>query len=171
MLFRSPVLKYSLIWVPKTVRHITITTYFWFISVVHLSQTLQYVDSVCFLSGTTAKVTHVYVDPCKQSSCILHKGTNSTISVAFIPTASVPSVKALVHGVIAGIPIPFPISGDDGCINSGLTCPLKPGVEVKYAKAIPVSTSYPSVSIQNHVALKHLWLELIINYVSCCLGS
>ena len=100
--------------------------------------------------GTSAKATHVYIDPCTAAPCTLHKGKNSTISVAFNPTGTVTKVKAIVHGVIAGIPVPFPITGDDGCQNSGLTCPLKGGVEVKYSKAIPVLSQYPSVSTYRH---------------------
>lgn len=97
--------------------------------------------------GTTAKVTHVYIDPCNTDTCILRKGGNSTISVSFVPNGVTKSVKAIVHGVIAGIPVPFPITGDDGCQSSGLTCPLKAGIEVKYAKTIPVLKEYPSVSV------------------------
>eukprot|EP00112_Aurelia_sp_Birch-Aquarium-sp1_P015197 Seg335.3 transcript_id=Seg335.3/GoldUCD/mRNA.D3Y31 product="Prolyl-tRNA synthetase associated domain-containing protein 1" protein_id=Seg335.3/GoldUCD/D3Y31 len=92
-------------------------------------------------------VTNVFIDPCKETPCILHKGGNSTISVSFKPKAQVTAVKAMVHGIIAGIPVPFPITGDDGCKVSGLTCPLKPGVEVKYFKLIEVSPSYPSLKL------------------------
>eukprot|EP00795_Rhopilema_esculentum_P002538 gene2538-733_t len=120
---------------------------------------LKFISAAVFLSGlascmeikfkdcgsTSAKATHVYIDPCTATPCTLHKGKNSTISVAFNPTGTVTKVKAIVHGVIAGIPVPFPITGDDGCQNSGLTCPLKGGVEVKYSKAIPVLSQYPSM--------------------------
>jgi hypothetical protein len=37
------------------------------------------------------------------------------------------AVKAAVHGIIAGIPILFPIPNADGCKNSNLVCPLKSG--------------------------------------------
>jgi len=96
----------------------------------------------------SGKPTHVYVTPCMTpSSCVLHKGTNSTISVSFIPNGVTTKVTAVVHGVIAGIAVPFPMEGTDGCVKSGLTCPLKGGVEVKYSKELPVKTVYPSLKL------------------------
>ena len=113
---------------------------------------------VAFIIGKSGKPTHVYVDPCTTpSSCILHKGKNSTISVSFIPNGVVTKVTTVVHGIIGGIPIPFPMEGTDGCVKSGLTCPLKGGVEVKYFKSLPVKTLYPSVSTS------------FVAYVSACL--
>merc|ERR1712141_115557 len=95
----------------------------------------------------SGKPTHLYIDPCTSNPCALVKGKNSTISVSFIPNKAVSSVKASVHGIIAGIPVPFPITGEDGCQKSGLTCPLKAGVEVKYFKTIPVLSSYPDLKL------------------------
>jgi Niemann-Pick C2 protein len=36
------------------------------------------------------------------------------------------AVKAVVHGIIAGFPILFPIPNADGCKNSNLVCPPSP---------------------------------------------
>lgn len=57
------------------------------------------------------------------------------------------AVKAVVHGIINGTPIRFPVPNDDGCKNSNLVCPLKSGQTYLYQDSIPVATSYPSVSI------------------------
>jgi Niemann-Pick C2 protein len=57
------------------------------------------------------------------------------------------AVKAVVHGIIVGLPIPFPIPNADGCKNSNLVCPLKSGQTYFYRDAIPVAAIYPSVSI------------------------
>lgn len=65
----------------------------------------------------------------------------------FIIGKAASSVTADVHGVIAGVPVPFPLSQPDGCKNSGLTCPLKAGTTYSYNNTIPVKRSYPSVSI------------------------
>ncbi len=64
----------------------------------------------------------------------------------FFVAATTTKVTSSVHGIISGIPIPYPIKGTDGCVDSGLTCPLKAGVSVTFHKAIYVSTAYPSVS-------------------------
>ena len=44
--------------------------------------------------------------------------------------------------------MPFPIEGDDGCINSGLTCPLKEGVRELYFKTLYVRKIYPEVCMK-----------------------
>lgn len=102
--------------------------------------------NVLYVQGELGKITHVYMDPCDATPCIFHKGNNGTITISFIPNTEISSVKASVHGIISGIPLPFPIEGDDGCKDSGLTCPLKDGVEVTYFKALEVMKQYPSVS-------------------------
>ena len=57
------------------------------------------------------------------------------------------AVKAVVHGIINGTPIRFPVPNIDGCKNSNLVCPLKSGQTYLYQDSIPVATAYPSVSI------------------------
>lgn len=57
------------------------------------------------------------------------------------------AVKAVVHGIVAGIPIPFPVPNPDACKNSNLVCPLKSGQTYVYQDVIPVATTYPTVSI------------------------
>ena len=52
---------------------------------------------------------------------------------------------ALVHGIIAGVPIPFPIPIEDGC-KSGIVCPIQQQQKYNYVNLLPVKTQYPSVS-------------------------
>lgn len=52
---------------------------------------------------------------------------------------------AVVHGVIAGVPIPFPIPMEDGC-KSGIQCPIQKQQYYHYVTALPVKTEYPAVS-------------------------
>jgi hypothetical protein len=56
-------------------------------------------------------------------------------------------VKAVVHGIIAGVPMPFPFPQPDACQNSGLACPLVSGQDYVYNTQIPISSSYPKVQI------------------------
>ena len=51
-----------------------------------------------------------------------------------------------VHGILAGIPVNFPIPNPDGCKNSGLTCPVKKDTVNTYKTNIFVKESYPEVS-------------------------
>jgi hypothetical protein len=55
-------------------------------------------------------------------------------------------VKADVHGIIQGLPVPWPLHDPDACHSSGLTCPLQPGNNYHYTSAIQVLKSYPKVS-------------------------
>jgi len=90
---------------------------------------------------------HVYVNPCDHVPCIFHKEESGTISIDFIPSGNITSVKAVVHGIILGTELPFPITGDDGCQKSGFTCPLKKDVKVQYFKKLYVRKIYPELKL------------------------
>lgn len=53
--------------------------------------------------------------------------------------------KAVVHGIVMGIPVPFPIPESDGC-KSGITCPIEKNKTYNYVNKLPVKSEYPSVS-------------------------
>lgn len=53
--------------------------------------------------------------------------------------------KAVVHGVVAGVPVPFSIPMDDGC-RSGIQCPIRKEQSYNYINALPVKSVYPNVS-------------------------
>ncbi|XP_072032716.1 NPC intracellular cholesterol transporter 2-like [Amphiura filiformis] len=94
-----------------------------------------------------AEVGTVTVEPCDKQPCTLRKGKNSTITISFTENKGVPAVndtKAIVHGIVAGIPFPFTIDNDDGC-KSGVKCPVKPGDSEVYKFTLPISSVYPSV--------------------------
>lgn len=54
-------------------------------------------------------------------------------------------VKSVVHGVILGIPIEFPLPNPDACKDSGLTCPLEKDKNYEYLTTLPILSSYPKV--------------------------
>lgn len=59
---------------------------------------------------------------------------------------NITSGKTVVHGIIDGVPVPFPIPNPDVCEDHGITCPM-PAEEPQTFKAIlPVKSEYPSVS-------------------------
>ena len=70
-----------------------------------------------------------------------------TKNLILILEAQVASVKAEVHGIVAGIPVPFPLPNSDACKNSGLTCPMPANQKQTYQNELPVKSEYPSVSI------------------------
>lgn len=40
---------------------------------------------------------------------------------------------------------PFPLQNPDGCVNSGITCPLEKGSSYKYEATLSVLKKYPKV--------------------------
>lgn len=73
---------------------------------------------------------------------------------------AVPSQEstAVVHGVIAGVPIPFAIPIVDGC-KSGIECPIQNGQTYHYVATLPVKDEYPAVSSSCHPGNSRLLLD------------
>lgn len=68
------------------------------------------------------------------------------------------SSKAVVHGIVLGIPVPFPIPEADGC-KSGINCPIQKDKTYSYLNKLPVKNEYPSVSDLVFWDAKGLWLD------------
>lgn len=82
-------------------------------------------------------------------------------------------VKSIVHGVILGIPIAFPLPNPDACVDSGLTCPLEKDKEYEYLTTLPVLGSYPKVGeysffvfvqIQSRSLISFLQLKVLVRW-------
>lgn len=54
-------------------------------------------------------------------------------------------VTAVVHGIVMGIEMPFTLPNPDGCLNSGITCPVQKGSNYEYSTTLPVLKQYPKV--------------------------
>ncbi|ESO99686.1 hypothetical protein LOTGIDRAFT_226175 [Lottia gigantea] len=84
---------------------------------------------------------------CDSSICYLVKGKGVVLSVKFAPSEMVNASTAVVEGKLGPLKVPFPLPNPNGCENSGLTCPLKPGVTVQYQSSISIKKSYPDVRV------------------------
>lgn len=94
------------------------------------------------------KVSGVTVSGCENKSvCPLKKGTTAAIEVNFESETDTKTAKAVVHGIIQGVPLPFPPPQPNACIDSGLKCPLQNGADYNYSTTINVRQSYPSLSV------------------------
>ncbi|KAG4077358.1 hypothetical protein HA402_009759 [Bradysia odoriphaga] len=97
------------------------------------------------------KFTKVQVSDCVTTStaCILKKNTNATISIDFELSTidQCTKVTAVVHGVVMGIEMPFNLPNADGCLNSGITCPIQKGSNYEYSTTLPVLKQYPKVKV------------------------
>lgn len=51
-----------------------------------------------------------------------------------------------VYGIVAKIPVPFPLPNDNGC-SLGINCPVKNGDSVKESVTLPVLQEYPKISL------------------------
>ena len=83
----------------------------------------------------------------------------------------VEKLTAIVHGIIAGIPIPFPLPNPDACKDSGLQCPLASGKSASYVATLPILSEYPAVSVMKVVCRcvcllnNVLWLDIDLKYL------
>lgn len=52
-----------------------------------------------------------------------------------------------MHGIIKGVPMPFPFEHSNACRNSNLTCPLEAGKTYTYTQTMNVLRSYPQLRV------------------------
>jgi len=97
--------------------------------------------------GSTAVVTRVFSDDCDSKVCKLKKGNSYQIQISYKPKSDVKTMSAYLYGVIAGIPVPFPLPQPDGCAASGGVCPIAAGTEVTFSEALKVQQAYPSMKL------------------------
>lgn len=58
----------------------------------------------------------------------------------------VPEVTTVVHGIIQGVEMPFPLKNPDACLDSGLACPIQKDINYAYMQTLQVLKIYPKVS-------------------------
>ncbi|CAL8286555.1 unnamed protein product [Lota lota] len=106
------------------------------------AEPVKYIDC----GSAVGKVSMVDIKPCPNQPCQLHKGQSYSVNVTFNSAVESQTSKAIVHGVIAGVPIPFPIPIEDGC-KSGIACPIQKETNYNYVNDLPVKTEYPSIRL------------------------
>lgn len=111
----------------------------------------------CGDSNTIGNYTLVEVSNCDmaQAACVLKRNSNATISITFTSEETIVHLKAVVHGIILGMEVPFKLPNDDGCVDSGLECPLDKDKEHKYSATLPVLKQYPKVAVEVKWELKY----------------
>lgn len=80
-----------------------------------------------------------------QSPLIFEWETNDCVRVFSEGQDEIPEVKTVVHGIIMGMEMPFPLPNPDACKDSGITCPLKKDQNYEYIASLPVMRAYPKV--------------------------
>lgn len=78
--------------------------------------------------------------------CLAYSKSKTKIIIMIFPLdKAATQLKAIVHGIIGGVPIPFNPPNVDGCKDSGINCPVAAGTTYNYTNTIPVLSSYPKV--------------------------
>nr|XP_042900058.1 NPC intracellular cholesterol transporter 2-like isoform X2 [Parasteatoda tepidariorum] len=100
-------------------------------------------------------VTGVSVKGCSDSDslCTLIKGSGAEITINFRSNVDSNSVKAVVHGIVFHVPMPFTLQNSNGC-SSGISCPIRSGNSYTYQNSVKVLKSYPSVMVDIKYELK-----------------
>ncbi|XP_048831075.1 NPC intracellular cholesterol transporter 2-like [Brienomyrus brachyistius] len=96
--------------------------------------------------SVVGKVAEVDITPCPNQPCELRKGQSYSVNVTFSSDVASQTSKAVVHGIVAGVPIPFPIPIEDGC-KSGIVCPIQKETSYNYVNELPVKPEYPSIKL------------------------
>ncbi|OCT68148.1 hypothetical protein XELAEV_18039444mg [Xenopus laevis] len=94
----------------------------------------------------SGKLLVLDVSPCPEQPCPLKRGDVYTINTTFVSNVNSKSATAMVHGIIMGVPAPFPISEPDGC-KSGLSCPIISGQTYTYLTKLPIKKEYPCIKL------------------------
>ncbi|XP_018619584.2 NPC intracellular cholesterol transporter 2-like [Scleropages formosus] len=112
-----------------------------------VSLALACADPVAYkdCGSDVGKAAAVEVTPCPKIPCELHKGQSYSVNVTFSSYVESKTSKAVVHGIIAGVPIPFAIPDDDGC-KSGIVCPIEKK-SYSYMNQLLVKLEYPSLKL------------------------
>ncbi|CAG10609.1 unnamed protein product, partial [Tetraodon nigroviridis] len=96
--------------------------------------------------STSGKVAMVDIVPCPIQPCQLHKGQSYSVNVTFNSLVESQKSKAVVYGIVAGIPVHFNIPSDDGC-KSGIHCPILVQHSYSYINDLPVKSEYPAIKL------------------------
>ncbi|GFR68523.1 epididymal secretory protein E1-like [Elysia marginata] len=105
-----------------------------------------------------AKITSIDVQPCTAIPCPFKKGTTVDVTVEFqasenfivdsfvaCDAGSFTKAESKVHGIIAGIAVPFPLRDKDACNN--MKCPIKSGDKAVYKNSVAVLKNYPGIGV------------------------
>ncbi|KAK3792339.1 hypothetical protein RRG08_046648 [Elysia crispata] len=92
-----------------------------------------------------ATIDAIDINPCSSIPCPFKKGTSVNVTIDFTAKADISSAKSSVHGIIASVPVPFPLKDSDAC--HFMKCPIKSGDKVTYKNSVDVLTAYPEITV------------------------
>ncbi|KAL2737994.1 NPC intracellular cholesterol transporter 2 a-like [Vespula squamosa] len=129
------------------IRWIFLCTFLFVSGVIELSYALEFQDC----GSKIGHFTKIAVSNCDTSkaACEFVRNTNASLIIDFIPSQDVSKIEAVVHGIIADVPIPFPLPHPNVCTDSesNIQCPLKKDTQYTYKAVLPVDRNYPRLSV------------------------
>nr|KAI8740539.1 epididymal secretory protein E1-like [Biomphalaria glabrata] len=87
----------------------------------------------------------VDITPCPRLPCPFKKNNFANISISFTAESPIRMATSSVYGIIAGIPVPFPLPDDNAC--QFMSCPIQKGDKVVYKNGILVDAMFPKISL------------------------
>ncbi|XP_011445166.3 NPC intracellular cholesterol transporter 2 [Magallana gigas] len=91
--------------------------------------------------SVTGNINQVEITPCPSEPCQFKRGVNVTMKVEFTSKIESKKYTSVLHGIIGGVPVPFPVS--QGLISG----PINANSKIVYLNALKVEQSYPKVSL------------------------
>jgi len=92
-------------------------------------------------------VQSVTVNGVTAVPAVLKKGTDALLTVVFTSKVASKTSTSVCHGVIAGIPVPFPLKNTNGCTEMQPACPIQSGDSYTYSTKLSVLKNYPSLRL------------------------
>ncbi|KAK3792340.1 hypothetical protein RRG08_046649 [Elysia crispata] len=92
-----------------------------------------------------ATIDSIDISPCTSIPCPFKKGTSVNVTIDFMSKTTFDSAKSSVHGIIAGIPVPFPMKDSNAC--HFMECPVKKGEKRSYTNSVEVLKVYPEITV------------------------
>ncbi|GFS39125.1 NPC intracellular cholesterol transporter 2 [Nephila pilipes] len=103
----------------------------------------------------TGKILDVIITECESSDvCEFKRGESYYFEVSFKSLTDSENLKTVIHGVIGGFPIPFPLPNANACEHSDVECPLQTDETYTYGFEFEVSNSYPKINADMKLELK-----------------
>ncbi|XP_060079520.1 uncharacterized protein LOC132558921 [Ylistrum balloti] len=99
-------------------------------------------------------IDSVDISPCSKQPCEFKHGMNVTVTVNFTAPAVSSKLTSEIYGIVAGIPIKFAMPNSNGCLKSGLQCPINSSTKYSYVQFFAVIPTYPLISLNVQWDLK-----------------
>ncbi|KAK3732977.1 hypothetical protein RRG08_002585 [Elysia crispata] len=98
-------------------------------------------------NGDNGHATAVRISPCPSQPCSFNHGQTVNVEIDFTPRNDSDTLESKVYGILAGIPVSYPLPNADACKDSAITCPISKGQVLTYKSSFDVLQSYPKINV------------------------